>query len=465
MSVSSDPAPANNRFPTAALQAMDAAHHLHPFTDHKALSAEGSRVIVKAEGSTLTDSEGNRILDGMSGLWCVNVGYGRDRLAEAAYAQMKELPYYNAFFKTTTEPAARLSEKLSEITPEGLERVFFANSGSEAVDTMIRLFRHFWLLEGKPEKQVLIGRMYGYHGSTMAAASLCGMSAMHAQAHLPLPGFEHVMQPDHYHLGLDGESAADFGLRAAKAFEDRILAIGPERVAAVVAEPIQGAGGVIIPPETYFPEVQRICRKHDVLLVADEVICGFGRTGQWWGSDTFGISPDLMTMAKGLSSGYLPISALMVGARVSKTLVEEGGEFFHGFTYSGHPVACAVALENIAIMEEEGLVERAGHEIGPYLQDGLRSLADHRIVGEVRGVGMIGAVELIRDKDGPVFFEPEGDVGTRCRDHCFANGLVMRAVRDVMVIAPPLVATRTEVDQMIDRARRAFDATALDLGL
>ncbi|HEY9568264.1 MAG TPA: aspartate aminotransferase family protein [Thalassobaculum sp.] len=448
----------------AALRAADAAHHLHPFTDYKALAAEGSRVLVRAEGCTLWDSEGTAILDGMAGLWCVNIGYGRAELAEVAARQMRELPYYNTFFKTTTRPAAELAARLAELTPAGLEHAFFASSGSEANDTIVRMVRRYWQILGQPERSVIISREYAYHGSTLVGASLGGMAPMHGQTGLPLPGFEHIRPP--YYLRDGGNmTPGEFGIAAAQALEERIREVGPERVAAFIAEPIQGAGGVIVPPSSYFPEIQRICREHGILLIADEVICGFGRTGNWFGCETFGIEPDLMTLAKGLSSGYLPISAVMVGERVARTLIDEGGEFFHGFTYSGHPVACAVALENLRIMQQERLVERVRDDIGPYFQSRLRELADHPLVGEVRGVGLIAAVELVRDKDGPVFFQPEGRVGTICRDHCFRSNVIMRAVRDGLVVAPPLVVSHAEVDHLVDTARRCLDLTQADLGL
>ncbi|HEV7371850.1 aspartate aminotransferase family protein [Arenibaculum sp.] len=444
----------------------DTAHHLHPFTDYKALADEGgSRIITRADGVHLWDSDGRRILDGMAGLWCVNVGYGRRELADVAHRQMLELPYYNTFFKTATIPSVALAEKLSALTPAGLDHVFFANSGSEANDTVVRLVRHYWNLCGKPGKKTFIGRQYGYHGSTMAAVSLSGMAPMHGQADLPLPGFTHVLPPYWYGHGGDMDPEA-FGRHAARLLEEKILELGPDSVAAFIGEPIQGAGGVIIPPESYWPEVVRICREHDVLLIADEVICGFGRTGHWFGSDLYGIEPDIMTLAKGITSGYVPLSAVMVGGRVASTLVEDGGEFYHGFTYSGHPLACAVALENIAILERDGLVERTRTDIGPYLQQRLReAFADHPLVGEVRGVGLIAGIELVKDRQRRTFWPGGGKIGQMCRDHCFANDLVMRAVRDTMVLAPPLVITRDEVDDLVERATRAIDATARDLGV
>ena len=443
----------------------DRRHHLHPFTDTKALAAKGGTLVVtKADGVYLTDSEGKRLLDGMAGLWCVNIGYGRKELAEVAYKQMLELPYYNTFFQSATPPSIELAEKLAEITPAGLEHVFFASSGSEANDTIVRMVRHFWNLEGKSEKKTFISRVYGYHGSTMASASLGGMAAMHGQADLPLPGFEHVTPPYWYDYGGD-LSPEDFGRQAAQAVEDRILELGPETVAAFIGEPIQGAGGVIIPPETYWPEVQRICKEHDVLLIADEVISGFGRAGAWFASEILDIKPDVMTLAKGISSGYLPLSAVMVGERVAETLIEEGGEFFHGFTYSGHPVACAVALENLRIIEAEGLVAKVRDETGPYLAQQLQSLADHPLVGEVRSLGLLGAVELVEDKATRSHFDEIGRAGTICRDHCIENGLVMRAVRDAMICSPPLTFEKAHIDELVLLLRRALDLTAKDLGL
>jgi len=443
----------------------DIRHHLHPFTDTKGLAEDGgARIITAAEGATLTDSEGAKMLDGMAGLWCVNIGYGRKELAEAAHRQMLELPYYNTFFKTATPSSVELAEKLVEITPEGLNHVFFGSSGSEANDTIVRAVRHFWNLEGQPSKKTFISRTYAYHGSTMASVSLGGMSAMHAQADLPLPGFVHVMPPYWYDFGGD-LTPEEFGLTAASAVEDKILELGADNVAAFIGEPIQGAGAVIIPPESYWPEVQRICRKHDVLLIVDEVICGFGRTGHMFASEYYGLKPDLMTLAKGITSGYLPLSAAMIGDRVADTLISKGGEFYHGFTYSGHPVACAVALANIKIIEDEKLVQRSHDETGPQLAERLAELAAHPIVGEVRSLGLIGAVEIVKDKARRSHFDDLGATGTLCRDHCMAGGLVLRAVRDVMVMSPPLSITTAEIDQMIDILRQALDRTAKDVGV
>lgn len=454
-----------SRNETAWWREADSKHHLHPFTDTKGLANEGgSRIITKAEGVWLTDSEGNQILDGMAGLWCVNMGYGRKELAQAAYDQMLELPYYNTFFKTATPPSIELSEKLAKITPDGLNHVFYGSSGSDANDTIVRMVRHFWNLARKPNKKIFISRNNAYHGSTMAAASLGGMAAMHGQADLPLPGFEHVMQP--YWFDLGGDLTPDeLGLKAAEALENRILILGAQNVAAFIGEPVQGAGGVIIPPDSYWPKVQEICRKYDILLIADEVICGFGRTGNWFGCETYGIEPDIMPLAKGISSGYLPLSAVMVGERVSGTLIEDGGEFYHGFTYSGHPVCCAVALENIRLMEEEKIVEKVRDDTGPYMQSKLSELADHPLVGEVRGVGFLGAIELVKDKATRTRFEHVGTTGALCKDYATGNGLIMRAVGDTLVVSPPLIMSRSEIDELVKRARQSLDMAAKDLGV
>ena len=448
---------------TRTWQGLDRRHHIHPFIDHAALAAKGARVITRADGIYLWDSDGNQILDGMAGLWSVNLGYGRKELAEAAYEQLQELPYYNTFFQTTHPPATELAAKLAEVTPPGLDYVFFANSGSEANDTIVKMVRYYWNLRGKPERKTIIGCRYAYHGSTLAAASLSGLSPMHAQADLPLPRFEHIDAPYWYEHG--GEVSPDeFGLHAARALGHKIQQLGPARVAAFIAEPVQGAGGVIVPPESYWPEIQRICTDSDILLIADEVITGFGRTGAWFGCDHYNISPDFMTLAKGLSSGYMPISAVMVGDRVAEALTTAGEEFTHGFTSSGHPVACAVALENIRILREQAIVENVAETIAPHFQARLAELADHPLVGEVRGVGLIAGMELVADKARRKRFDAAAEAGIKCRDHSIDAGLIMRAVRDIMVLAPPLVITIGQIDELIERARVALDLTARDLG-
>jgi putrescine---pyruvate transaminase len=449
-------------------QALDAAHFLHPFTDSKQIGEKGTRIITRAEGIYLYDGEGRKLLDGMSGLWCVAVGYGRKELAEVAARQMNELPYYNSFFQCATPPAIELAAKLAEISPPQFQHVFFTGSGSEAIDTIIRMVRRYWQLEGQPERNIIVSRWNGYHGSTIAGASLGGMKWMHEQGLLPMPGVTHINQPYWFERGGD-LTPAEFGRQAAAELEAAILLHGPERVAAFIGEPVQGAGGVIIPPETYWPEIQRICDRYGILLVSDEVICGFGRTGQWFGCEHYGTRPDLMSMAKALSSGYLPIGGVMVGDRVARTLIAKGGEFGHGFTYSGHPVCAAVALANLEIIQREKLVENVRDTAGPYLQSRWAELAAHPLVGEARGLGLLGALELVKVKqpDGNsarhTYFEPRGKVGERCRDNAIANGLVMRATRDTMIIAPPLVITRAEIDELIEKAWRTLDQTLAGL--
>ena len=445
----------NNNTPTAELQKLDAAHHFHPFTDKAALAKKGARVILRGEGCWLTDSEGHRILDGMAGLWCVNIGYGRKELGEVAARQMMELPYYNTFFQTTHVPAIALAAKLAELAPGDLNHVFFAGSGSEANDTNIRLVRRYWQVKGQPEKQVIIARWNGYHGSTMGGGSLGGMKPIHAHGG-KIDGVEHINQP--YWWGEGGDQDEDaFGLARAQELEAKINEIGADKVAAFIGEPVQGAGGVIIPPKTYWPEIQRICKKYNILLIVDEVITGFGRTGNWFGSQTFDIRPDIMTVAKGLSSGYAPIGGSIVSDDVAE-VVGSGGDFNHGYTYSGHPVAAAVALENLRIMQDENVVEHVQKVANPYLAERWAALADHPLVGETKLVGLMGSLVLTPDKASRArFASEEGTVGLRARERCFANDLVMRHVGDRMIISPPLVITTAEIDTLIQRATKSLD--------
>lgn len=446
---------------TREWQAMSREHHLAPFSDYQQLHEKGPRIITKADGVYLWDSEGNKVLDGMAGLWCVAVGYGREELVEAAATQMRELPFYNTFFQTAHPPVLELAKAIADVAPAGMNHVFFTGSGSEGNDTMLRLVRHYWALKGQPEKKVIISRKNGYHGSTVAGASLGGMTYMHEQGDLPIPGIVHIAQPYWYAEGGD-MSPDEFGIWAANELEKKILEVGEDKVAAFIAEPIQGAGGVIIPPDSYWPRIREILAKYDILFVADEVICGFGRTGEWFGSDHFGNKPDLMTIAKGLTSGYVPMGGLVVSDKVFQ-VINAGGDFNHGFTYSGHPVAAAVGLENLRILREEGIVEQVRNETAPYLQKRLRELADHPLVGEVRGVGMLGAIELAKDKQSRERFPSEMDVGMICRGHCFDNGLIMRAVGDTMIIAPPLVISKGEIDELVEKARKCLDLTAREV--
>ncbi len=445
---------------TARIRATDIAHHMHPFTNHREMRNEGGPlVIARAKGSCLWDTEGKRFIDGMAGLWCVNLGYGRKELVEAAARQMHELPYYNTFFKTTTPVIAQLAADLAAIAPAGLDRVFFANSGSEANDTNIRLVRTYWKRLGQPRRRAIISRRYAYHGSTIGAASLTGLDSMHDIEGVPIPDIHHAPAPFWWAEG-GAMAPEEHGLAAARGLEETIERLGPENVGAFIGEPVQGAGGVIVPPPGYWAEVQRICRKYDILLIADEVICGFGRTGNWFGSQTYDIVPDIVTVAKGLSSGYLPISGSLIGERLASVVMDGESRFPHGYTYSGHPAAAAVARETIAVMRRERLVERVRDDIGPYFQAGLATLLDHPLVGEVRGVGLMAAVELTRDKAARSEVTPVGSLATPVRNLCFKNGLVTRAVRDCLVFSPPLVISHAEVDELVEVLRSCIDEVA-----
>ena len=447
---------------TADLRQKDAAHHFHPFTDHKTLGLDERRVIVRADGVWMWDSDGNRIMDGMAGLWCVNVGHGRQEIIEAVRAQMSELSYYNTFFKTTTLPAIELAEVLAEITPPQFKMSFFGGSGSDGNDTVVRMVRTYWQLLGKPEKKIILSRVNAYHGSTVAGAALGGMAGMHAQGGV-IGDIDHAGQPYWFGSGQD-MTPEEFGIQAARSLEAKIDELGEENIAAFIAEPIQGAGGVVIPPETYWPEVKRILDERDILFISDEVICGFGRTGSWFGCQTYGTEPDMMTMAKGLSSGYLPIGAVSISDKIADVFHTVGGEFFHGYTYSGHPACCAAAIANLKIMRREKLVERCASDIGPYLQERWKKLGEHPLVGEAVMKGMMGAIELVPDKSNLVKrFEREGEVGNMARDHSFRNGLVMRAVRDRLIICPPLTLTHDEADELVAMATKTLNDTLDDL--
>ena len=451
---------------TERIQALDREHYLHPFTDFKDLATRGARVITRSQGIYVWDSEGNKILDGMSGLWCVNVGYGRKELADAAQQQMMTLPYYNSFFQTTNVPAVELAATLARLIPKAGDRsfkhVFYSSSGSESNDSNVRMVRRYWDLLGQPQRKTIIGRINGYHGSTMAGASLGGMSGMHAQGDLPLPNITHIGQPYFFENGLPGETEDEFGIRAAGWLEEKILALGADKVAAFIAEPLQGAGGVIIPPDTYWGEIQRIVDKYGILLISDDVICAFGRLGHWFAFEKFGYKPDLITFAKAVTSGYIPLGGVMVGNRVAEVLIEKGGEFNHGYTYSGHPVACAVALANIKIMETEGLVQRVKTDIGPYLAHCFAKLDHHPIVGLAETCGFTAGLVLVKNKKTKERFDPHLSVGMLCRAHCFKTGLIMRAVGDRMIIAPPLIMTHDQIDEMMALITQCLDLTYAD---
>ena len=438
-----------------SLHHADISTTLHPYTDARKHEAQGPLVIDRGEGIYVYDSNGKQYIEGLAGLWSVAVGFSQPRLREAAARQMDKLPYYHTFAHKAHEPSIKLAEKLVEMTPENLTRVFYTSSGSEANDTNIRMVRTYWAEMGKPQKNIIISRKNAYHGSTLGGASLGGMGGMHAQGGLPIPDIYHIDQPNWWAEGGQTDPA-EFGLERARQLEQAIEQLGEDRVAAFIAEPVQGAGGVIVPPDTYWPEIQRICNKYNILLIADEVICGFGRTGNWFGSQTVGWAPDIMTIAKGLSSGYQPIGGSIVSDKIAGVMA--ACEFNHGYTYNAHPVAAAVALENLTIMQEEKLVDYVSSDIGPYLKQQWEALVDHPMVGEAKIVGMMGSIALTPHKESRAKFAAEaGTVGYMVRERCFANNLVMRHVYDRMIISPPLVITRDEVDILIARARQSLD--------
>ncbi|GGQ10640.1 aspartate aminotransferase family protein [Shewanella litoralis] len=440
------------------LQAADKQHFIHPFTDSKGLAEKGTRIIERAEGVYLWDIMGHKLLDAMAGLWCVNVGYGRQSIVDAVAKQMQQLPFYNSFFQCSHPPAIELAQKIASLAPAHMNNVFFTGSGSESNDTNLRMVRRYWDLKGKPSKKTIISRVNAYHGSTVAGASLGGMSGMHEQGDLPIPGVVHIAQPYWYGEG-KGLTPEAFGLQTAQALEAKILELGEDNVAAFIAEPFQGAGGVIIPPSTYWPEIKRILAKYDILFILDEVISGFGRTGKWFAAEYFDLQPDLITIAKGMTSGYVPMGGVIVSDRVADVIKQDCGEFTHGFTYSGHPVAAAAALENIRIIEQEQLVERVATDTSPYLQSALQQLAEHPLVGEVRGIGLVAAIELVQNKTTHQRFDSSVGAGTFCRDACIKHGLVMRSVGDTMIISPPLTISHSEIDALVAMATQALNDT------
>lgn len=440
----------------------DLAFHLHPSTNLALVQAEGPLVISRGEGVYVYDEAGNRYIEGMAGLWCAGLGFSETRLAEAAYRQMKALPFYHSFSGKVPQISTELAEKLVAVAPEGLSRVFFANSGSEANDSAVKLAWYYNNALGRPQKKKLISRKRAYHGVTVAAASLTGLAFAHGDWDLPAPRFLHTETPHHWRGARAGEPEEAYSQRLADELEQLILAEGPDTVAAFFAEPVMGAGGVIVPPAGYFERIQQVLTKYDVLMIADEVICGFGRTGNMFGSQTFGIRPDVLTCAKMMTSGYQPMSAMMVSDRIYRVLEDQSrklGTFGHGFTYSGHPVPAAVALETLAIYEERDLV---GHvrAVSPVLQDGLRALADHPLVGEARGVGLIGAWELVRDKATKTSFDPKAGVGARLVASAQRRGAIVRVLPgDIIAFSPPLVIQAHEIRELLDHARAALDDT------
>ena len=449
---------------TQKLQNRNAQHHMQSFSDYSyTKNPTATHIITRAEGVYIYDSDDHKILDSMSGLWCVNMGYSQSSIIKAVNKQMKELVYYNNFFGTSHPSAIKLSEMITDLTPEGMNKVYFTGSGSEANDTMIRLVRHYWAAKGKPSKSVIISRKNAYHGSTMAGASLGGMSAMHAQGGLPIPGIEHIDQPYYFEACVEAGEKIDvdeFGRKAAQSLANKIDELGEGRVAAFIAEPIQGAGGVIIPPESYWPEISRICQERNILLVADEVICGFGRTGEWFGSDYYDIKPDLMLFAKGVTSGYLPVGGVIVRDDLVDTIVSAEQEFAHGYTYSAHPTCMAAGIANLELMKETNIVNQVQSNTAPYLASKWKTLQEHPLVGEARCLGMLAALEIVEDKNNFKRFENSKEVVISCRDYCYENGLVMRAIANKMVIAPPLICSSEHIDEIIEKVWKCLDLTA-----
>jgi putrescine aminotransferase len=448
---------------TKSLQKMDQSHHLHPFTDLQSYSQHGGKIVSRAEHIYIYDSEGNQLLDGMSGLWCCNLGYSQTRIVDAIHEQLLNLPYYNNFFNCSNQPSVEMAKALVDVTPSQFNHVFFTNSGSEANDTNLRLVHRYYNLLGKPGKKQIISRKNAYHGSTIAAASLGGMEYMHKQM-IGLPYVHHINQPHWFADGGDMDKN-EYGLKIARELEAKIDELGEDNVAAFIAEPVQGAGGVIIPPDSYWPEIQRICDERDILLIADEVICGFGRTGKWFGCETYDFKPDLMTFAKAVTNGYFPLGGVMVGDKIADVLLSHEGEFAHGLTYSGHPAACAAGLATLKILREDKIIETAASTVGPHFQQRLQQLSDHPIVGEVRGSGMFAAIELVSDKGSRERLAPESEGAVFCRNVAVEHGLMVRQTGDAMITAPPLICSTEEVDTLVERFTAALDATAKHYGV
>ncbi|MFW2589792.1 aspartate aminotransferase family protein [Sagittula sp. SSi028] len=446
-----------------SLHASDIAHSMHPYTNMRAHETTGPMIMTHGDGVRVFDSEGKEYIEALAGLWSVAVGFSETRLADAAYAQMKKLPYYHSFAHKAHEPSIRLAEKLVELTPEGMNRVFFTNSGSEANDTVVKMVWFMMNGLGKPQKKKFLSRNKAYHGITIASGSLTGLPANHTDFDLPAIPVVHLTCPHHWKWGEAGESEADFTARLLREMEDTILAEDPDTIAAFIGEPVMGAGGVMTPPEGYWQGVEALCRKYDILMVSDEVINGFGRTGARWGCERYGFTPDILVTSKQLTSSYLPLAAIVVNDRVYDAVADHTaklGTFGHGFTASGHPVACAVGLENIAIIEEQDLMGNAAR-LEDAFQNGLRQFADHPLVGEIRGVGLIAGIELAADKDARRAFEPAGSMAKKVAEFAAEEGLIIRAVYETVAFCPPLIVTEDDIAEILARTGRALDR-ALD---
>lgn len=441
--------------------AKDIAYNLHPYTNARRHEETGPLIVDHGKGVHVYDDQGKDYIEGMGGLWCVALGFGEERLVKAATEQMQRLPYYHSFAQKSHEPSIELSERLLDMAPGDLGKVFYANSGSEANDTVVKLVWYYNNALGRPNKKKIISRIKGYHGVTVASASLTGLPTNHRDFDLPIDGILHTANPHHYHNAFPGESEEEFASRMAGQLEEMILREGPDTVAAFIGEPVMGAGGVIVPPKTYWEKIQRVCRKYDVLVIADEVICGFGRTGEMFGSDVFDINPDFLVVSKQITSAYMPLSAVLMTDQIYQAVADNSAKistFGHGYTASAHPVATAVALENLKILEERKIVDHV-KQVAPRLQDGLRRFADHPLVGEVRGIGLMAAVELVADKEKRSLFDPVGRVGFHLYDVAQKNGLILRNIGDSLAFCPPLIISEDEIDTLLDRFGQALDET------
>jgi putrescine aminotransferase len=438
----------------AVLEDLDRQHHLHPFTIHEELHSLGTHIIVRGEDCWLHDAHGRRLFDGLAGLWCVNVGYSCSQIVDAVETQMRQLPYYCSFFNSTTQPAIELAARLASLAPAGMKHVMFSNSGSEANETALKLIRAYHKLRGQSQRTKILSREYAYHGVTLATTSLTGLPGCYKPFDLPLPGFIHAPSPNAYAVNRESDREA-YAKWCVEETERIIQREGPDTFAAFFVEPIQGAGGVIVPPDGHLRALRELARKYDIIFVADEVITGFGRIGDWFASTLWDLHPDFMSLAKGLTSGYLPLGASVVRDEIAEVLIH-GGYLAHGFTYSGHPATCAAALANLRVIEEQKLIERTRDDTGPYFQKRLRSFAGHRFVGEARGYGMIGALELL-PREGKSALTSTTMLGTRAARIAREEGVIVRGIRDLIAMSPPLIATHEEIDLLFAAVERTLD--------
>lgn len=438
----------------AELRDLDRAHHIHPFTHHHAMHEAGTHLLKTGDGCFLVDIEGRRLLDGLAGLWCVNVGYNCAAIVEAVHRQMEELPYYPSFFNSTTEPPIRVAEFLARRAPARLNRVVFSNSGSEANETALKAIRAYHKLRGQPAKQKILTRHFAYHGVTLATTSMTGLPTCNQPFDLPMESFLHVPGPHAWAADREDDPVA-YGKWCLEETARVIQREGPETIAAFFAEPIQGAGGVIVPPEGYLKGLRDLCRENDILFVADEVITAFGRLGDWFASTLWDLDPDLLILAKGLTSGYLPLGATMICDEMVEELYR-GGYFAHGFTYSGHPSCCAAALANLEVIEKLGLIEKVRDETGAYFQTKLAGLDGHPAVGQTRGCQLIGAVELL-PPGGKAALSPSAPLGQKAADLIREEGAIVRGIRDLIALSPPLIIEKAEIDLLFASIERGLD--------